>query len=312
MNFKIQARNDVESARRFALFGQLLAFFRGEENHLLPFEWVRHLHPRAERYGGTRAIPVEAIIGSVDRYSDFDQQFLPLETHLDERWINIRSAQLEGRELPPIEVYKVGEAYFVKDGNHRVSVARKNGQKFIDAHIIELEVRFSPEAGDSLFDVILKGEYADFLEATHLDAVRYDHLEISFSALGRFDFLLEHIHTRQYFLGQNLGREVSWEEAVGSWYDRLYLRVVGQIRKNHVLEKFPGRTEADLYLWIMTHRYFLTEQYGKDVGSEQATLDFMGKYAPKWYKRLGQRLRRLFPHSSPQKPLDKLEEGMVG
>jgi uncharacterized ParB-like nuclease family protein len=309
VNLKTQARSDVEGARRFALFGQLLSFLRGEENHLLPFEWVRHLHPRAERYGGTKAIPLEAIIGSVDRYSDFDQQFLPLETHLDERWINIRSAQLEGRELPPIEVYKVGEAYFVKDGNHRVSVARKNGQRYIDAQIIELEVRISPEAGDSLQDMILKGEYAAFLEETHLDVVRPDHLEIRFTALGRYDFLLEHIRTRQYFLGVNLGREVSWDEAVASWYDRLYLRVVSQIHKHHSLEKFPGRTEADLYLWIMTHRYFLTEQYGKDVGSEQATIDFVGKFAPKWYKRLGQRLRRFLPHLSARKPLDTLEEG---
>ena len=312
MELKTQARNDVEGARRHALFGQLIAYLRGEENHLIPFEWVRHLHPRSERYGGTKAIPLEAIIGSVDRYSDFDQQFLPLEDHLDERWINVRSAQLEGRELPPIEVYKVGDAYFVKDGNHRVSVARKNHQKFIDAQIIELEVRVSPEAGDSLFDLILKGEYAQFLDETNLDEVRHDHLELCFSALGRYDFLLEHIHTRQYFLGVNLGREVTWEEAVGSWYDRLYLRVVGQIRKYHALEKFPGRTEADLYLWIMTHRYFLTEQYGKDVGSEQATRDFVGKFAPKWYKRLGQRLRRLLPHIQTQKNAEALEEGMVG
>jgi hypothetical protein len=290
MDTKHLARVDVELARRKALLRGISAVLRGEDNQLLPFDWVRHLHPRSERYRGIHPIPLEAIIGSVDRYSEFDQHFLPLQDYLDERWINIRNAQLQGRELPAIQVYKAGEAYFVKDGNHRVSVARRQNQKFIDAEIIELDVKFSPEEGDTLRDIILKGEYADFLELTDLDNVRPDHTSIQFSAVGRYDFILEHIRTHQYYEGQNLQREVSWAEAVGSWYDTMYGHVVEEIRKYHILNKFPGRTEADLYLWIMTHRYFLTEQYGTDVGSHQATLDFAAHFAPSWYERMTQRM----------------------
>ncbi|MBB6097044.1 hypothetical protein HNR42_000458 [Deinobacterium chartae] len=295
------ARRELEYARRKALMYTLLSTVRGEENHLIPFEWVRYLKPSSEHYRGTQTIEVEAIIGSVDRYDEFDRHFLPLEDYLDERWIAIRRAQLEGRELPPIQVYKVGGVYFVKDGNHRVSVARRERQKYIDAEVIELDVMIEPAPGDTLKDLILKGEQAAFLRETRLEEVRPQHTPILFSTPGRFDILLDHIRTRQYYLGMKHGREVSWEEAVGSWYDRLYSRVVEHLRAHGVLDRFPGRTEADLYLWIMDHRYFLTEQYGFDVGSEQAVTDFSAHYAPRWYERMGTRLKRWW-QGKPLKP----------
>lgn len=297
MSFFNQAKHEVERARFASDVRDLLAVLRRQPNELLPFDWVRHLAPDGEHTLGLQTIEVDHIIGSVDRYREFDRHYLPKEKHLDERWVGVRSAQLQGKELPPIQVYKVGELYFVKDGNHRVSVARRQGQKYIDAYVIELNVTVPPDEGDTLKDMIIKGEYAQFLKATDLDHVVPGHRPIMFTTPGRYEKLLEHIRTRQYFLDRKPGREgrppVTWEEAVESWYCRLYLRIVENLDLHDVMYRFPGRTEADLYLWIMDHRYFLTEKYGHDVGSEEATVDFREHYAPPVYKRLGQRMRLL-------------------
>ena len=293
MNLRNQARGEVERARLTADVHDLLNVLRRTPNQLLPFEWVKHLHPDAEYQLGTQAIPTDQIVGSVDRYKEFDRYYLPKEQHLDERWIGVRSAQLQGKELPPIQVYKVGELYFVKDGNHRVSVARRQGQAYIDAQVIELHVTVPPEAGDTLKDLIVKGEYADFLRATHLEELMPEHHEILFTTPGRYDKLAEHIQTRKYYLDHKHSRDTPFDEVVRSWYTRLYARIVEQIRTHDVLRRFPGRTEADLYLWIMDHRYFLTERYGFDVGSEVAALDFSKHFAPPVYKRIGQRMKLL-------------------
>ena len=297
MSFFNQAKHEVERARFASDVRDMLAVLRRQPNELLPFDWVRHLAPDGEHTLGLQTIEVDHIIGSVDRYREFDRHYLPKERHLDERWVGVRSAQLQGKELPPIQVYKVGELYFVKDGNHRVSVARRQGQKYIDAYVIELNVTVPPHEDDTLKDLIIKGEYAQFLKATGLDQVVPGHRPILFTTPGRYEKLLEHIRTRQYFLDRKPGRgadsPVTWEEAVESWYCRLYLRIVENLDLHDVMYRFPGRTEADLYLWIMDHRYFLTEKYGHDVGSEEATVDFREHYAPPVYKRLGQRMQLL-------------------
>jgi hypothetical protein len=287
MNFtEQQAERDGEVARRWAFIHDILHLITGEPNELVPFDAVRGLRPYGEHYRGIQVIPVENIIGSVDRYRDFDQMYFPKTNHLAERWVNVRRLRLEGKELPPISVYQVGETYFVKDGNHRVSVAHMDGQKYIDAEVIELDVPVAPEIGDNLKDLILKGEYASFLEQTGLHLHRPEHELVGFSVLGRYDILLEHIKTRQYFMGANERRQVTWEEAVLNWYDELYLKMIQSIRAARVLDKFPGRTEADLYLWIMDHRYYLSQQDGRDVGATEAAEDFKRHYHPAWYKRL--------------------------
>lgn len=292
-----QAKHEVERARLWSDVYDLLSILRRQPNELLPFDWVKHLSPEGEFQLGLQTIEVDKIIGSVDRYREFDRHYLPKEAHLDERWIGVRSAQLEGKELPPIQVYKVGDLYFVKDGNHRVSVARRQGQKYIDAYVIEFNVTVPPDEDDTLKDLIIKGEYAQFLKTTNLDKVVPGHREIMFTTPGRYEKLLEHIRTRQYYLNEKRTAAgeppVSWEEAVKSWYERLYLRIVQNIDEHHVMFRFPGRTESDLYLWIMDHRYFLTEKDGHDVGSEEATIHFSEHHAPPLYKRLGQRMQLL-------------------
>ena len=160
-----RARRDAERVRSKAFWRQLLRTLRRLPNELMPFDAVRHLHPKSESYGGVQAIPIKQIVGSVDRYRDFDHYFLPRYHRPLTKWVGVRRARLEGKELPAIEVYKVGDLYFVKDGHHRVSVARDEGQYFIDAEIIELNVTVKPDADDSVKDLIIKGRMGGFSRA---------------------------------------------------------------------------------------------------------------------------------------------------
>jgi len=106
----------------------------GQNNNLIPFEDLRKtLGLINQRYRGVQPVPLDQIIGSLGRSNDFDRVFLPTQRHSQRKWISVDSAHMEGVTLPPVQLYKVGDAYFVVDGHHRVSVARQKEQAFIDA-----------------------------------------------------------------------------------------------------------------------------------------------------------------------------------
>jgi nucleotide-binding universal stress UspA family protein len=248
------ALQDFRRARQRAVARQILAKITGENNELLPFDEVRKLlrtQGRQER--GIKEIPLEAIIGSVSRYEDFTRDFLPLGNVSPQRWANIEILVNGVAGLPPIEVYKLGEAYFVIDGNHRVSVARKYGASTIQAIVHEVPSRVALTPDDSMEDVLLKSEYAKFLEKTRLDFLKPGS-DLMMTSAGQFYLLEEHIQVHQYYMGLDLKRDISYEEAVIHWYDTVYLPVIKIIRKQGLQHEFPGRTEADLYLWIAEHR----------------------------------------------------------
>ncbi|WP_038048103.1 DUF4032 domain-containing protein [Thermus caliditerrae] len=300
MREHLQAEAEAERLQRRAKLQGLLSRFRGEPDVLLPFHQVLALRPKGEHHLGLRTIEVEKVVGSVDRYEDFDRHFLPKTPHTLERWKRLRALELTGMEFPPIEVYRVGEAYFVKDGNHRVALAKATGQRFIDAYVIALEVPVPVAPGDTPKDLILKAEYAHFLEQTRLKELVPEAEAIRFTALGRYDLFLDHIATRRYFKGLEEGREIPWEEAVVDWYGNLYRPTVEAIRRLGLLRDFPGRTEADLYLWVMDHRYFLAQELGMDLGPEEAVRSYEVRFGL-WRKRFGgwlKKVLRLLPRSS--------------
>ncbi len=273
-----ETQSQFRRARRQAFFARLLAWLRGAQDDLLPLDEVRtRIRIVGQHHRGLQTVAVHQIIGSEGRYHDFNRQFLPRHTGLKDRWQSINRAYLTQTELPPVELYQIGEIYFVKDGNHRVSVARLLGQEFIDAHVTELdvEVRLSPDT--SLHDLLLKEEYSDFLEWTGLARLRPDQ-QIEFTELGGYLTLVAHINAHRYFLGLEQQREISTEEAVCNWYDTVYLPVVQAIREQRLLEAFPKRSEADLYRWIMDHRWYLHEQQGSDPGSTTAAQDFLRRF----------------------------------
>lgn len=144
----------------------------------------------------------------------------------------------------------------------------------------------------SIRDLLLKEEYSDFLQWTGLADLRPDQ-RIEFSEPGGYLDLIAHVNAHRYFMGQEAGREITLQEAVVSWYDRVYLPVVQVIRETRALEAFPGRTEADLYRWIMQHRWHLRERNGgADPGPLVATEDYVRLFGQRGLSAFAARLLR--------------------
>lgn len=276
--YQHQVREDFARARRKAFLQSIADLLARRSSDLVPFEEVRsRLNIRGSAYRGLQQVPLSKIVGSEGRYADFDRHFLPRQAKTQQRWLSVDMAHYEDVPLPPVELYKVGEIYFVKDGNHRVSVGRERGQREIDAFVTEYMVDVPLDERLSVRDLLLKEEYSDFLEWTNLAALRPEQ-RIELSALGGYLELIEHINTHRYYVSQERGEELSKDEAATSWYDNVYLPMVETTRQHGILNYFPGRTEADLYLWIMQHRRSLKDVSGFDPGPELATLDYATQF----------------------------------
>jgi len=288
---RAQARADFSTARRKAFWNEILSFLRGRPNRLLSWDEVRDkLGIRGQVYRGMQTVPLDKIIGSVGRYRDFDRAFLPTQSGTANRWRSIARAYYNDVSLPPVKLYKIGDVYFVLDGNHRVSVAREQGGEFIDAEVIEAEARVPVTANLDAGDLAIKGEYARFLERTRLDELEPDQ-KIEFTIGGGYERLLEHIAVHRYFMGLEQGRFIPEDEAVRDWYRSVYMPLVKIIREKGVLADFPGRTEADLYLWIIDHQHYLREQLGPGVKAEAAAQHFAEHYTTRPIKRLLRAIR---------------------
>lgn len=277
--FERTASLDFDQAHKKAFFHEISSRLTRKRSGLLSFDEIRNkLIIQNQRDIGMKEIPIANIIGSLNRYQDFDDTFLPRQTHTRGRWENIDRVYLKGEYLPPVEVYKLGKFYFVIDGNHRVSVAREKGQVFIDAHVIELELPFSLEGDFNWHELLLKQERADFYQKTGLADFK-PLARIDLSLAGQYPKLLEHIAVHRYYVSESQNREVTYAEAVRSWYDRIYLPLVKIIRKKEILRQFPQRTEADLYLWIIEHLAFLQSDYNKEITFTEAADHFQDHFA---------------------------------
>jgi hypothetical protein len=267
------AVQDFLNARRRAGIEAITARLTGKSVDLFSYEDVRHkLKARSSIARGLQDIPLDAIVGSVGRYTDFTRSFLPRRDSDQQRWARVKAKVMGMGGLPPIEVYQIGEAYFVRDGNHRVSVARQLDAPTIQAYVTEMRIKvpFSPD--DQPDDLILKAEYADFLEHTRLDKLRPE-ADLSVTVPGGHRILAEHIGVHRYFMGREQEREIPYEEAVAHWYDAVYLPVVQVIQDQGILRDFPDRTETDVYLWVSRRRAALEERLGWEVRPEAAASD---------------------------------------
>jgi len=258
------AQQDFERAVRKSFWRKILTRFRGETNELLPYDDVREkIQIQGQRYIGLREVPVNLIVGSVGRYRDFDRQFLPVQRRTRGRWVNIDIAHYEQIPLPPVELYKVGEIYFVKDGNHRVSVARERGQDYVDAYITEIDLPVVLTPDLSLADLDQKKEKAEFILKTKITKSIPD-ANIEVTKKGGYTRILEHIDVHRWYLGERENAEVPYDVAVTSWYDHVYLPVIKIIRDQNLLDSFPDLNEADLYLWILEYAGYLRQLYQVD------------------------------------------------
>jgi uncharacterized protein (TIGR00730 family) len=266
-------------ARRRVFFQRVLGFFtRHPPSTLLSLEQVRSkLRIHGQHYRGTETIPIDRIVGSVGRYREFNREFLPTQEFLRDRWKHIYDLAHGATGFAPIDVYQVGDVYFVRDGHHRVSVLSELGATSVEATVTELDTPVPMSADVAEGDLDLKEEYATFLEVTGLN-VRRPGQDLEFTLPGQYQKLHEHIAVHRYFLGQREKREIPYAEGVERWYDEVYSPVVQLIREEGILEQFPGRTEADLYLWITEHRHYLGERYGQEVPLEEAAAQFSWDY----------------------------------
>lgn len=295
---------DFDRARQRAFLHDVVAAVRRQPNNLVSFHDLRtRVSPERESYRGLQIVPINQIVGSMDRFQDFDRAFLPRRKHTAGRWKSIDRAFYNDVTLPPIQLYKVGDIYFVKDGNHRVSVARQRGADFIDAEVIEGHIRVPLTASMSVQELLLQAEYAEFLRRTNIDKLRPDH-DIRPTALGRYDEIWHHITGHQAWLSAIWHRPATTDEAVVDWYDHIYQPIVDVATRRGVLDRFPSRTEADIYLWVMQHRGELEQRFGKDVGPIASAEDYAAELgeSQRPMSRLRHRARDLLGRFLPPEP----------
>lgn len=275
------AVQDFRRARRRAMLEQIFARLTGKSADLLSYEQVRQeLRATGRKKRELKDIPLDAIVGSVGRYTDFTRSFLPRQDSDEGRWTRVQRAMTGLEGVPPIEVYQIGEVYFVLDGNHRVSVARQLGTPSIEAYVTEFhtKVPLSPDVQPD--DLILKSEYADFLNLTNMDKLR-PQANLNVTIPGQYRVLEEHIEVHRYFMGLDQQRDISYEEAVTHWYDAVYLPVVQLVREGNLLRRFPDRTEADLYVWVAKHRAELEQALEWEVGTHTVVTDLAAQASPR-------------------------------
>jgi nucleotide-binding universal stress UspA family protein len=273
------ALEDFRKARSKAELQRLWALITGRTVGLLPYDEItKRLHATGFSSKGLMEIPVDAIVGSVNRYQDFNHNFLPLHDADRQRWASVKAMMTSpgSAGLPPIRVYKLGDAYFVLDGNHRVSIAKEMGMSTVEAYVTEIRPKVPLSPDDSPEDIILKEEYADFLVESGVDRILPGvNLQLTFPGLSAT--LLEHIRVHRYYMGIEQSREIPWEEAVRDWYEKVYLPVVRIIREQGILQEFPERTETDLYLWILDHQTYMQQEVGWSIRAEKAASDFVAE-----------------------------------
>lgn len=268
-----RALEDFRRQRSLANVQDIVAGLTGKPNDLLPYEEVRRklkAHPSAKRE--LRDIPLDRIVGSVGRYTDFTRRFLPRNASAAPRWARVKTAVETMGGVPPIEVYQLGDVYFVIDGNHRASVARQLGNATIQAYVTPVKTRVTLAPDTSPDDLIVKAELADLLETIKLDETRPG-ADLTVTVPGQYAAIAADIEAHRQALSQQRGAEVSVEEAAADWYDTVYTPIVQIVRARGMLHDFPQRTEADLYVWISQHRADLERSLGWSIDADAAADD---------------------------------------
>jgi hypothetical protein len=293
----LQASEDFTKARGRALLSRIQHFLNSDKDRLLSFHDVKEiLKPKNETYRGMQAVPIDLIVGSEGRYRDFNKYFLPKADHLRARWERIDLAHLKDIILPPIQLYEIGGAYFVRDGNHRVSVAKIQGASSIDAEVTSLssEIRIDPAmSADELRQAVVDYEKKLFYEKTSFGELT-GCWDLDFSAAGRYDVIYNHILVHKYYLNEHTTGEIPFVDALVSWYNNVYKPIIDIIEEDRLHTRFPGRTASDLYVWIVKHWDFLKKKYGVYFSLTDAARDFSMKYGKDRRTAFMERLRNFF------------------
>ncbi|MBI1870828.1 MAG: ParB N-terminal domain-containing protein [Chlamydiae bacterium] len=259
-----------------------------EEGQLVDFQTVQsNLDRVSEIRRGMMPIPIRKIVGSLGRYRDFNNEFLPNKKRMDAKYLSVLMAVRSGLELPPVQVYQVNDKYFVIDGHHRVSVAKFEEKKeFIDAEVIEIRFDFKLDprkrykvSTEEARQFLIALEEEAFQKKTFLKN-RILIYPLKVSELTSYAKLYEEIldFKKNYESGALTSKDVIY--ASYSWYEKRFFPAVQTIFEEKILEHFPKRTYTDLYVWMNLHKYYLSQKAGHDVGFDFTKKDFLEKYSP--------------------------------
>jgi len=276
-----QATQDFNRARNRAILSRIQHFLSTDKDNLLSLNDVREiLKPSNEVYRGMQVVPISKIIGSEGRYRDFNKYFLPRKEFLRTRWESVDLANIRDIPLPAIQLYEIGGVYFVRDGNHRVSVTRSQGGEFIDAELTSLstEIEIKPSMTvDELKTAVIGYEKKIFYEKTSFKKLTGDG-GLNFTSPGCYDVIYNHILVHKYYLNQDIEEELPFEEALVSWYNNVYCPIIKIIGEDKLCINFPGRSPSDLYVWIVKHWDYLKKTNGIHYSVADASRDFSVKY----------------------------------
>lgn len=292
------AFEDFERAYRRSFWRKVVAKFTGQTNDLLPYDEVRQALPfQSQRDIGLQSVPLDKIVGSVGRYRDFDRAFLPIQRQTSQRWVNIRKAHYHDVSLPPVDLYKIGDVYFVKDGNHRISVARERNQTDIDAFVTEIDIPFRLTPDMDIDAVQVEKAHARFLQETGLGEI-HPETDLRLTNPAEYEKLHEHINAHRYYLGTERQADVPYAEAVTSWCESVYHPLVEAIEAQGLLRQFPSLTAADLYLRVSEYQWLLREAAQDAVEEDEAHEEVTERMADIYKQRLVRRVIRTLRHAT--------------
>jgi hypothetical protein len=264
------AQGDFARARRARRLGDIARWLRREPDDvglILPFEEVIEALGRTGQHDlGLQVVPLDSIVGTVDRGVDFDRGFLPTSQRLRSRWERIAAAQRRGESMPPVSLYKVGDLYFVRDGHHRVSVAKSLGREDIDAYVTEVETRVKLGTGTRVSDLPLKDHERLFRERAPLppDARR----RIAVTDPWAYGMLAEAVEAWGFRAMQERGTFMDRAEVARRWFADEYEPVTDMLREGELIDE--EETETDAYLRVAADRYRVlrTHEWSDEVLDE--------------------------------------------
>ncbi len=262
----VDAQHDYLRARRRASLGRLATKLRLEPSEvdlILPYEEViEALGFVSEHPAGLRVVALTTIVGTVNRAADFDRRFRPTSARVRGRWERIATAMRRGESLPPVDLYRIGEIYFVRDGHHRVSVALALGREEIDAYVTEVVTRVGADRAITIADLPLKSHERVFFERVPLPADA--RAEIELSDPWDYALLAEGVEAWAFRTIQDQGEAMDRVEAAQLWLESEYRPVVGMLYEAGLL---ADTTATEAYMRIAAERYRLlrTHRWSDEV-----------------------------------------------
>jgi hypothetical protein len=262
----VDAQHDFMRARRQATLSRVAARLRGEPDDvrvILPYEEVIDaLGFVSERPAGAAVVPLDAIVGTVDRQREFDRRFRPTSGRVRSRWEHIAAAMRRGDSLPPVDLLRIGEIYFVRDGHHRVSVARALKLTDIDAYVTDVVTRVGAERAITYADLPTKSHEREFFERVPLpgDARR----EIVLSDPWAYAALAESVEAWGFRTSQDRGEPITRREVAFLWLENEYRPVLAMLREDDLI---GDQSETEAYMRVNAERYRLlrTDRWDEDV-----------------------------------------------